>query len=266
MQDNEYPQNVQSVCFEILNEFNRICTKHNLTYFLDFGTLLGAIRHEGFIPWDDDLDVAMLRDDYDKFISIVNDEIDDRFYFDSMNTDSVYFEGFAKIRRNNTRFLKYDHALREYPNLGIWIDIFPLDYCPNDKTKEFIMWKRSLNFNRNLICSKTAKYKSLMSLRSILKKTVLFFVPLRLLLFNRKKLERRYYKKTQYLNSTHQPELVSYDVNWFSSCKMVNFCGKEFPVPFGYNEILTKLYGSYMNLPPIEERKTHQPECIEINI
>lgn len=266
MIDNEYPLNVQTICFEILEEFNRICVKHNLHYYLDFGTLLGAIRHKGFIPWDDDLDVAMLRDDYDKFINIVEDELDDRFFFDYMKTDTVYFEGFAKIRRNNTTFLKYDHALREYPNLGIWIDIFPIDYCPEDNTKDFVKWKYSLNHNRNLICSKTAKWKSLKSIKSVIKKSALLLIPLKLLLYYRNKLERKYYKKTLFLNSSHQPEMVSYNYDWFSSCKMVDFCGKDFPVPVGYKEILTKLYGNYMNLPPLEERKTHQPERIEIDI
>ncbi len=114
---------------EILKEFVRICEKHHLKYVLTGGTLLGAVRHGGFIPWDDDIDVAMLRADYDRFAQLCKDELGPKFFYQSPATDPYYFLTYAKIRKNGTEI--YEERFRKAKfHKGIFIDIFPLDFCP----------------------------------------------------------------------------------------------------------------------------------------
>lgn len=97
--ENDYLRNLHSTMIEILDEFDRICNKHNLTYFLIGGTLLGAVRHKGFIPWDDDMDLAMPREDYEKFINVYYKELNDKYYLDNFNNNKLYYLNFSKIRK-----------------------------------------------------------------------------------------------------------------------------------------------------------------------
>ena len=117
---------LQNIEFEILLEFDRICKKHNIMYQLFAGTLLGAIRHRGFIPWDDDIDVCLLRKDYNVFIDVCRTELDSKYFLQTYETDKHSIWQFAKIRKNNTLFL--EDAVSECDiHHGIFIDIFPFD-------------------------------------------------------------------------------------------------------------------------------------------
>lgn len=120
---------LQLVELDILTEFVRICDKYGLRYYLVGGTLLGAIRHQGFIPWDDDIDVAMMREDYDRFAQIAAQELDPRYFYQSPDTDPYYFLTYNKIRKNGTEV--YEERFKDSKfHKGIFIDIFPLDFCP----------------------------------------------------------------------------------------------------------------------------------------
>lgn len=114
----------------ILEELDKICRKHHLRYFAAYGTLLGAVRHQGFIPWDDDIDVHMFRDDYQKLKKIAAEEICEPFFFQDPYTDSVLCT-FSKIRDCRTTAIEHFHAPKNF-NQGIFIDIFPLDDAPDD--------------------------------------------------------------------------------------------------------------------------------------
>ena len=111
---------------EILDEIDRVCKKNNIEYFLIGGTLLGAIRHKGFIPWDDDLDVGMTRENYEKFINIAPNELDSKYYLDNFKTNTNCHLPFSKIRKNNTTM--DEEATKNFNNhKGIFVDIFPFD-------------------------------------------------------------------------------------------------------------------------------------------
>ncbi|MBR6027701.1 MAG: LicD family protein [Clostridia bacterium] len=111
---------------EIMDEVKRICDKHGLTYYLIAGTLLGAVRHGGFIPWDDDMDIAMPRKDFERFGELAPKELGPRFYYQSAKTDPQWVRGYAKLRLNDTIFLERKDQ-RTDRHQGIFIDIFPFD-------------------------------------------------------------------------------------------------------------------------------------------
>lgn len=116
----------QLVMLEMLKELDRICRKHDIPYFLFWGTLLGAVRHDGFIPWDDDLDVAVMRKDYKKLLKVLPDELPEQFVLQTNDTDSNYFYFLAKLRHKKS--LLHDEPFADVlKERGIFIDIFPMD-------------------------------------------------------------------------------------------------------------------------------------------
>lgn len=120
-----------AVELDLLAEFDRVCKKHGLTYFADGGTLLGAVRHQGFIPWDDDVDVIMYREDYEKLAQVAEQEFRHPYFFQSPHTDPGLVTGGSKLRNSNTTLISdFDHK-RPFRNKGIFIDIFILDNLPD---------------------------------------------------------------------------------------------------------------------------------------
>lgn len=133
-----YLRELQLIELEMLIELDRICRKHQIRYTLIGGTLLGAVRHKGFVPWDDDVDVAMLRADYDKFLRISKQEMDqDRFYFHDRFLSKGYRWSLGKMRRKNTAFVRTNTEFMPYEQ-GVWIDVLPLDYVPNSRLGQVI--------------------------------------------------------------------------------------------------------------------------------
>lgn len=126
---------------ELLKEFDRVCKKHNINYFVSDGTLLGAIRHKGFIPWDDDLDISMLREDYNKLLTLSIDEFGNNSIFQNYKNDKNYNRVHAQLRRKNTTAILINEINCKLSfDQGIFIDIFPLDYIPDDcrKRKKYL--------------------------------------------------------------------------------------------------------------------------------
>ena len=125
----------QLLMLKILKEIHNICVKNNIKYFLSDGTLIGAIRHNGFIPWDDDLDIGMLREDYEKFCSIAQEELPEEFVLQTQKTDKGYGLQFGKVILKNTIWIEKvaKNTKRDYS--GLYIDIFPYDKIPEDKRR-----------------------------------------------------------------------------------------------------------------------------------
>lgn len=135
---------LQKVEFDIFLEFDFVCRKLNLNYFLVSGTALGAVRHGGIIPWDDDLDVAMFRDDYNKFMELAPRMLPNKLFLQNYKTDKNYPFVFAKLRNKQTAFI--ETALRNFDmNHGIYIDIFPLDGYPEKKCEQKKTGKKEKN-------------------------------------------------------------------------------------------------------------------------
>lgn len=260
-------EKLHTIEVEILDEIVRICNTHNLRYYLIGGTLLGAIRHKGFIPWDDDLDIAMPREDYERFCKVAVLELSSNYYLHSKDTDDEYWLPFAKVKKKGTIFCD---ATAPWVKLnGIWVDIFPLDLDRLDNAKEIQ--------NKFL---KHARYRLMITDKLRNKrgwkwwiKYVLFGFP------SIKTMNRRIYEITSGCKIINSDAYVNYGsqygvkkqtmpIGWYDDSVNVEFEGKLYKAPKEYIKVLTKIYGSnFMQLPPLEKRITHNPIrlCFDIN-
>src|SRR5690554_2259013 len=266
-QNNLTHKMIQEIQLKMLEEINRICIKYNIVYHLYAGTLLGAVRHKGFIPWDDDIDIAMTRQNYNKFIEVSRKEINNSFYLDIPN-----YEGrlhICKIRMNNTFLYEYATLNLKNRHHGIYVDIFPLDNSkPNTlkgKIQEIqlsILFRLKVYMYLNKLKYKTSKFKTLI-------RRVLFIIlfPLRIIytkkrIFNRiEKVSKKFNKKeTGYVcelshgMSKGKYERNSYALDDIKDTVYLMFEGKKYPAPKSYHKILTQHFGDYMVLPPKEKR------------
>lgn len=261
-------RDVQLTQLEILLEFDRICKKHNIKYQLFAGSLLGAIRHKGFIPWDDDIDVCLLRKDYDKFIEVSQRELNSNYFLQTKETDENCMQSFGKIRKNGTLFVEYRTA--EYTNThqGIYIDIFPLDnVLPKTWIGEYqrLMIHLIDRINRlrvRNICM-TIDNNFLRSV-SLLLNHVVKLVP-------KKWIDKLHHRLVCMFND-RETTYVSHLLNGVSKTRYIKYMMKSdefynitswefenhlFPVPQSYDLILNRLFKDYMKLPPKNEQKPH---------
>lgn len=257
---------VQIIETEILSKIDEICIKNNIEYFLIGGTLLGAIRHEGFIPWDDDIDIGMLRGDYDKFIELCKKEkvLGDNYYLQSYETDENYYLPFAKVRKNKTTF-----AEKLIKNLnthkGIFVDIFPYDNVP--KQKSFVQKLQAI-IVRNINDAIDVKYGiyTLKSRRRPVLVALFKIFSLKTLKKMETKISKLYNNKnTDYitcLSGTYDYITETLKREIIFPLKKVKFEKKEFNGLNDNDYFLTRQFGDYMKLPKEEDRKNHMPEHI----
>ena len=136
---------------ELLGWIDMICQKNNIHYFGAYGTLIGAVRHNGFIPWDDDIDICMMRTDYDKFIEIVNKLNDSQHYLLTSNTEKGYYNNFARVC--DRRCILKIRGTLDIPHFGAFVDVFPLDKVPEDEEKRLGFYKELEDAYNNVITS-----------------------------------------------------------------------------------------------------------------
>lgn len=252
-------KSLQNVCLEILKEVDRVCKKHGILYWLDSGSMLGAVRHQGFIPWDDDLDIQMFRDDYNRFLQIAPQELGENYFLQTESTDPDYPLFFAKVRKNNTFF--DEKQLNQFKiHKGIFVDIFPVDRMPLSnlriKLHRFYLWflfRLYFQTGENII-----------PVSPVLSKPKISFF-LRHIRFNKTKL-RHYINKIytkyniqeryQYTASwtMSQKKNWLYKKEWHESFIEVPFEDMTAKIPAGYDELLTNAYGDYMTPPPKEKQ------------
>ena len=245
---------------EILDEIARVCDENNIKYFILFGTLLGAVRHKGFIPWDDDIDIGMLREDYTKFLEIAPKEIKQKFFLDNINNSDDWYLNFSKVKNRNTIF-EEELSLGFNGSKNIFVDIFPIDYVKDDHLSKKLIFKQKLvGFLNCVMCTNTFKKKE--------NKKALFVSK-----FMSNKMAAKIIdkiciskRKTDYLMffGFDLSDAFFANKNIFLPLKKMDFEGKKYYAPRDHQAVLTLLYGKdYMELPPIEKRVTHKPVKIE---
>jgi len=258
---------LQMTELEMLIEVDRICRKYDIKYSLDGGTLLGAVRHNGFIPWDDDADVVMLRAEYDKFYAACQRDLDtDRFFLQEYRTDDRYRWGYSKMRRNGTLFLREGQEHVKC-NQSVFIDIFVYDSVPDQAVLRRLHLFLCYCIRKALyseVGRKTAQSRPLRFWYEILYKiprNAWFFLIGKIAHVTNKK--RR--SLVRHMTYPYRKECrYGLPRECFDEYIEKDFEGHTFKIFKKYDLYLTQLYGDYMTLPPPEKRKTHPVSRIEV--
>lgn len=269
--------NLQKCQLNILKEFIRVCEENSLIYFLIGGSCLGAVRHQGFIPWDDDIDVAMPRVDYDKFITLQN-KVKEPYFIQTYKTDKRYIYNYAKMRDSSTTYIE-NYFTYHRINHGVWIDIFPLDGMSrkdNVPIKRFSKKVRLNWFNAYLMYLPALLRKP--QLKTLWKDIPLNLVAILFLFLNvghyrNKMIDRRVTKISyndallvgNFFGSNPTKEAMPKEV--FKEGIVMKFEGIDVKVPSDYDKYLTLLYGDYMKLPPKEKQVGHHHNSgLDLNV
>lgn len=250
---------LQIIELEILLEVDRICKKHNIKYSMAAGTLLGAIRHKGFIPWDDDVDLVMFRHEYDRFCQVCVEELDrTRFYFQTHTNTASYRWGYGKMRRIGTEYIRKGQENLNYPS-GVSIDIFPLDSVPDNRVLR-PLFHFACFVTRKLLWSEAGQKSERNPLKrwvywllaKVPKETVFKLLYDRLVSFSAGNLTEQVR-----IITFPNPRFHGYRRAWYMNLQDYEFEGFCFPGPRDYDECLTYTYGDYRRLPPVEQQKGH---------
>lgn len=259
---------MQMIQLEMLIEFDRICRKNNITYSLDGGTLLGAIRHKGFIPWDPDIDVIMLHEDYNKFVKCSSTELDEeRFFLQDMDSDPYYRWGYARLRRKGTEFVRAGHEHMKYKT-GIFMDIMIVDNVPDSKFERWIYLFCAFCI-RKILWSEAGKvvhgnwiFRKWYSLLSLIPRNVLLSLYDNIATYYNK-------KNTKLIRRMLAPYPKSCRFGtkriYYDNLIEVEFEGYNFKAFREFDEYLTYVYGEYMELPPEDKQVPHIP-CSKLQL
>lgn len=251
-------EEMHGVLLNILKEVHSFCEQHNITYYLAYGTLLGAVRHKGFIPWDEDIDICMPRPDYERFIKIFPAQ-DNRIQVISPRMDKKYPHYCAKVQDTDTILIS---DLPFKYKIGINIDIFPIDAVP-DKKRLQKKYNKNFNFYRDIYNIKAIRCRSE---RSILKKFLFVFsriitsvIPVKFLVKKLDEISQKYnYENHDVVSiAAYVDNRLFLEKKMFGKGVKLDFEDIEVNVPHYYQEILKKIYGDYMKLPPENKRISH---------
>ncbi len=247
---------MQEKQLEIFNEFYKICKKNNIRIFLAFGTALGAIRHNGFIPWDDDIDIFIFEEDRKRLREICIKDLPPNFFYQSVETDPEYRLAIDRIRLSTTTLIETREIDRDI-NHGIFIDLYPLFRCADGRIKHTIQFVSRVLY-RCLLFNEPAVNRGF--IRRFLSSFIIRATPK----FVRQKILNTSNSFVQLLGGNknyatfYGDEIkLKYSAKWFEKARMVNFENIMAPVANNVEKCLNLEYGNYMKLPPIEERKIH---------
>ena len=270
MAEESILQKLWKVQTDILDQIVKICDAHGLRYYLTYGSLLGAVRHSGFIPWDDDLDIMMPRKDYEIFLKVAPKELSSDYFLQCDQSQEDYWLNFAKVRKNNTLFEEFsEDIMGENAHTGIFVDIFPLDSVKNPDS--FVLHIKAI-FAKAL--NETRYYKKGIFTKSSLNYKVLDQI---LKIFSQKTLGKWYNRIVIAKKDENYPYYVDLftDRNYklciapkkyYGNGVKLKFMEKEYMVPDEYDRLLTKEYGDYMKIPAPEDRVTHNTSRILFDV
>lgn len=266
----EVLQQLQRVEFDILQAIDTLCSKYDIPYFLAAGTCIGAVRHKGFIPWDDDIDIGMARDDYERFVEVFHAENPSGYWLAEYGTTPHYPLHFVKVCKDNTRFVA-ECDLASGLELGIFVDIFPYDYVNPALSDAQVskLIKRAMFWQRMMFLQFTnepalAPDDQLREPKRILTK-LLYPLAKKCLkeAWLHAKFEACIALLTQGATAQNATKMCCvYDLDWLPKELLlppstVEFEGKIFSAPHDTDAYLTMVYGDYMTIPAPQDRKVH---------
>ena len=242
---------------EILRAFVRLCDENGLVYWLIGGSLLGAVRHHGFIPWDDDVDVLMPREDYEKLIRL---QMPEGLFLQNLHTEKECLLLFAKLMKKDSELRE---QAREHLDIrhGVFIDIFPLDFYPEGIVQDIVRWCIHLAVHyrmRHEFAVKETSFLKGLAARLVMKTTVLLFPDVySLMVFYDRYLQKTKQSGRVFVSGGAYGRKDIYEAAWFESSLMVKFEDLTVRIPAGFHHILERVYGDYMSLPDEKDRHGH---------
>lgn len=253
------PNELKKIQLDILKEVHNFCIENNIKYSLAYGTMIGAVRHKGYIPWDDDIDIFMLRSDYEQFIELFNKRNSKYRVVNGQLNKSLPFV-FSKIENTETVLIEKSSCKFQ---LGVNIDLFPLDYVPDDLNGRVKLYKKIRVWDT----LRQIKVIAISNSRSFIKNLILgigklsiMMIPVRFIISRHNQLINRVNKKTNTIGditNCDYNERPCISLSAFKDTESVEFEGYKFNIMTGWKEFLTNVYGDFMQLPPIDKQVTH---------
>lgn len=256
-------QEIQQASLHVLDEIDRICKEQGLTYYLAFGTLIGAMRHKGFIPWDDDVDIMMPRESYDRLAEYFETHDTGKLRLCNRKNTDYYVYSIFRICDMNYKFENFAEHEVGYDG-GAFIDVYPLDHC-GDTVEHGTRIYRKIDIMNQFYISYVKPYAKTKWYRKPLK----YMAWLQIKLFKgdkkyryriddkiREIIDRNFKDTDKYIGVVSWDTTFAYwPAEYFDETMLVEFEGRQFMAPARADEVLTHYYGDYMQLPPVEARK-----------
>ena len=259
----DWLKDVQRIELEMLEFLAAFCDTHNLRYYLIGGTLLGAVRHKGFIPWDDDVDVVMPRADYDRFKALCKAELPNAYFLQTPEDSPRYPMEITKVRKKGTVYLTKLHQRFNTENPGIWIDIFPLDNVPHQRSFFQDFYGKLYQHVVKKILFRYSEDPAVFTAIGRLQYRLVHLLPWKCYIALRKALLQHYNGRDcdYYANYGSQYGYIKQTMpkSAYDPPVKLEFEGKLFSAPRDYDFILRRIFGDYMQLPPEEKRRMHTP-------
>ena len=249
-------EEMKSIQLEIMDKIHSFCETNNINYFLSHGSLIGAIRHQGFIPWDDDIDLFMPRSDYDQFCALFP-SVQKALGLEIVNSYSPKYYGRPMSKIIDSRTVLTEPNYLKDDEIGVNIDIWPLDGVPVDE-REYEKHLHKIQMLQKMLYARIVKYDAC---KTLLQKTA----HLCLLLSSPRKtvnriieLQKKYrFEDGIYVSCYVDPYKKRFKKEWFSDRALVSFEDRKYYIPKEADKVLTELYGDYMKLPPVEQQQPH---------
>ena len=265
---------VQAMQLDILKDIIRVCELYDIRYFVAYGTLLGTARHQGPIPWDDDIDICMAREDYEKFASVADKELDSQYELVSMARNLDYPMSLPKVQKKGTKFIDKTFINAKF-RMGVFVDIFVYDYVSDD-AQEARKQAKKCNLLDKLMILQISRFPN-QGREGLLAKLL---VPVYLAghyvlqLVPRKWLFKAYVKESQKFREHPTNTMICLDellgdrtkasVDELFPTVPLSYSGITVQAPKEYDRLLTRQFGNYMQLPPVEARVNHCPDILDL--